>query len=97
MRLGFTECGTEIKGEALMGCGAEMFQERTMPLEISAEHLRQCEDVVPVGGLQQRRGRRGTRNHRQKFHVFDWGCLEKVALRWHSHCQVSATHLHKSL
>ena len=40
MRLGFTGSGTEIKGEALMGCGAEMFQERTMPLEISAEHLR---------------------------------------------------------
>ncbi len=49
MRLGFTGCGTEIKGEALMGRGAEMFQERTMPLEISAEHLRQYEDVVPMG------------------------------------------------
>ncbi len=49
MCLGFTECRTEIKGEALMGCGAEMFEERTVPLEISAEHLRQSQDVVPVG------------------------------------------------
>jgi hypothetical protein len=26
-----------------------MFEERTVPLEISAEHLRQSQDVVPVG------------------------------------------------
>ena len=56
MRLGFTECRTEIKGEALMGCGAEMFEERTVPLEISAEHLRQCEDVVPVGDCSKDAG-----------------------------------------
>ena len=56
MRLGFTGCGTEIKGEALMGCGAEMVQERTMPLEISAEHLRQCEDVVPMGDCSKDAG-----------------------------------------
>ena len=56
MRLGFTECRTEIKGEALMGCSAEMFEERTVPLEISAEHLRQCEDVVPVGDCSKDAG-----------------------------------------
>ena len=56
MRLGFTECRTEIKGEALMGCGAEMFEERTVPLEISAEHLRQGEDVVPVGDWSENAG-----------------------------------------
>ena len=56
MRLGFTECGTEIKGEALMCCRAEMFEERTVPLEISAEHLRQCEDVVPVGDWSENAG-----------------------------------------
>jgi hypothetical protein len=49
MSLGFTECRTEIKGEALMCCRAVISQERSMLLEISAEHLRQCEDVVPVG------------------------------------------------
>ncbi len=56
MRLGFTECRTEIKGEAMMGCGAEMFEERTVPLEISAEHLRQGEDVVPVGDWSENAG-----------------------------------------
>ena len=56
MRLGFTECGTEIKGEALMGRRAEMFEERTVPLEIGAEHLRQCEDVVPVGDCSKDAG-----------------------------------------
>ena len=49
MRLGFAECRTEIQGETLMGCSAEMLQERAVPLEIGAEHLRQSEDVVPVG------------------------------------------------
>ena len=49
MRLGFAECRTEIQGETLMGCSAEMLQERAVPLEIGAKHLRQSEDVVPVG------------------------------------------------
>ena len=56
MRLGFTECGTEIKGEALMGFGSEMFQKGTVRLEISAEHLRQWEDVVPVGDCSKDAG-----------------------------------------
>jgi hypothetical protein len=49
MRLGFAECGAQIKGETLMGCSAEMPRERAVPLEIGAKHLRQSEDVVPVG------------------------------------------------
>ncbi len=56
MRLGFAECGTEIKGDALMGFGAEMSQERTVPLEISAVHLWQWEDVVPVGDCSKDAG-----------------------------------------
>ncbi len=48
MSLGFTEWRTETKGEALMGCGAEMFEERTAPLEVSAEHIRQSEDSASV-------------------------------------------------
>ena len=49
MRFGFAERGAQIKGEALMGYGAKMLEERTMSLEIGAEHLRQREDVVLVG------------------------------------------------
>jgi hypothetical protein len=49
MRLGFAECGAQIKRETLMGCSAEMLEERAVPLKIGAEHLRQSEDVVPVG------------------------------------------------
>jgi hypothetical protein len=36
MRFGFTECGAEIKGEALRGCYAEVFEEKTVPFEIGA-------------------------------------------------------------
>lgn len=39
-----------------MCCRAETFEERTVPLEISAEHLRQCEDVVPVGDWSENAG-----------------------------------------
>ncbi len=49
MRLGFAECGAQVKSETLMGCSAEMLQERAVPLEIGAKHLRQGEDVLPEG------------------------------------------------
>lgn len=39
-----------------MGCGTEILEERTVSLEIGAEHLRQREGAVPVGDCSKDAG-----------------------------------------
>lgn len=52
--------GTEVFGEALVGQGAEAFEEAAVALEIGVEHFRDCQDIMAVWhGCQDAGGEEG--------------------------------------
>jgi len=58
MGIGQVEGGAEVFGEALVGEGAEAFEEGAVALEIRAEHFGQGQDVMAVRHGGEGRGLR---------------------------------------